>query len=112
MQARFRAAELSRDDATSWLEVVDAMQRELLRARDVAPVEEAEALRAMRAAGTTFPSLAPISLYRRHNRARPGTLSPGDTAPDVKLLTLDGAPMALRDALGGMPTLLCAGSVS
>lgn len=112
LQARFQAAELSRDNTFGWLEVVHTLQRELLRARNVPPVHEAAALRALRAAGTTFPALAPISLYRRHNRARPGTLAPGSVAPDVMLLTLDGAPLALRAALGGMPTLLCAGSVS
>jgi hypothetical protein len=91
----------------------------------VAPAREAAALRALRAATHTFPALASIPLYVRHQRARAGELAPGDAPPEVPLLTLDGAPTtllthaaALRAPPAGsplrapLPLILLAGSVS
>jgi len=99
MQARYRAAEASGDPQHGWLEETDALQRRLLRARGVSALDEAAALRAVRAASYTFPELASIPLYRRFQRARRGTLAPGDAAPDVPLLSLDGATSTLSLAL-------------
>ena len=120
-QAAYAAAE-ARDD-TDWMEVTDALQRRLLRDAGVPPEREAAALRALRAATYTYPALAAIPLYRRFQRARAGELSPGDAAPDVRLLTPSGAATTLlagaaacrvgADGIAApLPLLLCAGSVS
>ena len=114
-QALYAEAEASADPEHSWMEETDAMQRRLLRSRGIRPLEEAQALRAMRAAPYTFPELAAIPLYHRFQRARPGSLAVGDAAPDVALLTLGGGATSLVEALrlvGPVPVLLCAGSVS
>jgi hypothetical protein len=122
-QALYAAAEARQD--TDWMEVTDALQRRLLREAGVPPLSEAAALRALRAATHTYPALASIPLYVRHQRARAGELAPGPAAPDVPLLTLAGertsllaaaqqlrAPPAGSAARGPLPLLLCAGSVS
>jgi hypothetical protein len=97
------------------MEETEAMQRRLLRSRGVAPLMEAQALRALWAAPYTFPELASIPLYHRFQRARPGCLAVGDAAPDVALLALDGGRTSLVETLrlvAPLPVLLCAGSVS
>ena len=114
-QALYAAAEASDDPEAGWMEETEAMQRRLLRGRGVPPVMEAQALRALWAAPYTFPKLAAIPLYHRFQRARPGSLSVGDAAPDVALLSLDGGATSLVAALrqlAPLPVLLCAGSVS
>jgi len=115
MQQRYAAAEAGAEPGHGWMEETDAMQRRLLRERGVSARDEAEALRALRAATYTFPQLAGIPLYRRFQRARPGSLSAGCPAPDLPLLSLDGGDASLHSALRAlapMPVLLCAGSVS
>ena len=82
MQAAYGDAERGDGDG-DWLDVTDAMQRLRADAGGVPPERMAAALFA--AAGGLFPSLAPLSLYRRHNRAAAGTLREGDTPPDVPL---------------------------
>lgn len=123
-QAAYAAAEARED--TDWMEVTDALQRRVLRDIMLVPLHhEAAALRALRAATHTFPSLASIPLYVRHQRARAGCLAPGDAAPDVPLLHADGRATTLHAALaalrapadaqasrGPLPVLLMAGSVS
>ena len=106
------------------MEVTDALQRRLIRQAGVPAEREAAALRALRAATYTFPSLASIPIYRRFQRARAGTLAPGDAAPDVRVLTphdarattlLAGTAACRAPSDGGvepLPLLLCAGSVS
>jgi hypothetical protein len=123
-QAAYAAAEAAdADPAFGWMEVTDALQRRLLRERGVAPEHEAAALRALRAATYTFPALAAIPLYRRFQRARAGSLAPGDAPPDVPLLAGDGSRTMLlagvaaaRAPVDGraapLPLLVCAGSVS
>jgi len=113
LQAAYGVAE--RGDADGdWLDVTDALQRRLLAdTGGVAPERMAAALFALRAAGELFPSLAPLSLYRRHNRAAVGTLREGDAPPDVPLyLAADGAPTSLHAACAadGLPSLVVAGS--
>ena len=109
------AAGDQRGDADGdWLDVTDTLQRRLLAdTGGVAPERMAAALFALRAAGELFPSLAPLSLYRRHNRAAVGTLREGDAPPDVPLyLAADGAPTSLHAACAtdGRPSLVVAGS--
>jgi hypothetical protein len=124
VQARYASAEAGADDSVSWMEVTDALQRTLLRDAGVQPADEAAALRALRAAPHTFPALASIPLYHRFQRARAGTLAPGDAAPDVQLLTLEGDATTLLTATRAMrrvgrvgastllPLIVCAGSIS
>jgi hypothetical protein len=123
-QAAYAAAEAAdADPGYGWMEVTDALQRRLLRARGVPPEREAAALRALRAATYSFPALAAIPLYRRFQRARPGVLAPGDVPPDVPLLASDGSRTTLLAGVAAcrvpadgrqapLPLLLCAGSVS
>ena len=105
------------------MEVTDQLQRRLLRDAGVQPLQEADALRALRAATYTFPALASIPLYRHYQRARASDLRVGDAPPDVPMLTADGAPTTLlagaaaarapRDGRAApLPLLLAAGSVS
>jgi hypothetical protein len=47
---------------------------------------------AIRAAATLFPgdtALLHLASYRKYNRSKPGTLSVGDSFPDVPLYSLD-----------------------
>ena len=47
----------------------------------------------------------------RYDQRREGDLRPGDAAPDVELVALDGtAPVHLRDRIGGKPLVLVFGS--
>ena len=105
------------------MEVTDELQRRLICEASVPAERQAAALRAMRAATYTFPALASISLYRRFQRARAVDLAPGDAAPDVRLLTANGAATTLLagtaawrassdDIAAPLPMLLCAGSLS
>jgi len=116
-QAAYGAAESDRLD-TDWLEVTEELQRRVLHAEVAVPPERmAAALFAMRAASQLFPDdddVQQASLYVRHNRARFGTLQPGDALPDVPLYAPEpgGAEStSLRAACAGpAPTLLVAGS--
>ena len=124
MQAAYAAAEAdTADDTKDWMEVTDRLQRRLLREAGVPPLQEADALRALRAATYTFPALASIPLYRRYQRARAGDLLVGHAPPNVPRLTADGAATTLlagtaaarapRDGRAApLPLLLAAGSVS
>jgi hypothetical protein len=47
----------------------------------------------------------------RYDQRRQGDLKPGDKAPDVPLLALDGtSKVRLRDRMGGRPLVLIFGS--
>ncbi len=46
----------------------------------------------------------------RYDTRKEGTLVVGDRAPDVELLTTDGAPVHLLERLGAKPTVLILGS--
>jgi hypothetical protein len=46
----------------------------------------------------------------RYDIRSEGTLKPGDRAPDVQLLTLDGRRVHLKDRLGPRPVVLIFGS--
>ena len=112
VQAAYGEAERGDRDG-DWLDVTDALQRRLLAdVGGVAPAKMAAALHLLRAAGALWPELAPLSLYRRHNRAAAGALRAGDAPPDVPLFAADGAPTTLHAACGadGRPSLVVAGS--
>ena len=129
VQAEYGAVEddAAGADGSDWLAVTAALQERVLRAAGVPARPMEAALFALRGAAQLFPDdaeLQRISLYVRHNRARHGTLQPGDTLPDVPLFALDapadatdaadaagGARTSLRAACAGaQPTLLVAGS--
>jgi hypothetical protein len=46
----------------------------------------------------------------RYDSRREGDYKVGDRAPDVGLLSVDGAPVHLQDRLGSRPTVLIFGS--
>jgi len=47
----------------------------------------------------------------RYDQRKEGTLKPGDAAPDVALVSLDGkTPVRLSDRVGGKPLVLVFGS--
>jgi len=47
----------------------------------------------------------------RYDQRKEGTLKPGDTAPDVALVSLDGkTPVHLAERVGGKPLVLVFGS--
>ncbi len=121
-QAAYAAAEAGASDKQDWMAVTDALQRRLLRAAGVPPLQEAAALRCFRAATHTYPALASIPIYRRFQRARAGNLSAGDAAPDVPMLTLTGerttlltgtrAARTVAGAAALLPMIIAAGSLS
>jgi hypothetical protein len=47
----------------------------------------------------------------RYDQRQEGTLKPGDTAPDVTLISLDGkTPVRVSEQVGGKPLVLVFGS--
>jgi hypothetical protein len=47
----------------------------------------------------------------RYDRSKEGSLKPGDTAPDVTLVSLDGkTPVRVSEKVGGRPLVLIFGS--
>lgn len=101
---------------TDWIDLADALQRRLVHefGDDGDPDH---ALLMLRTAATRFPNdaeMAAISVYRRANRVRRGTLRVGDRLPDVALVDLHGAETTLWTASKrpGRPLFVIAGSWS
>jgi hypothetical protein len=125
-QSRFAAVE-DRLDA-DWLDLVELLQEQVVReamccaARcDACASAEAQrrGLLALRTAADRFPhdaDMRAISVYRRHNHARRGTLRAGDALPDCALVdAADGSATTLhawhaRYVHEGQPLLIIAGS--
>ena len=65
------------------------------------------------AAGAATYVIGPRNLVGmvRYDQRKKGTLKPGDAAPDVSLVSLDGTtPVALASKLGARPLVLVFGS--
>ena len=110
-QQRYREAESTSSDSTSWLEVTDELQRAVVREFNLDDDME-DALLCLRCATQIYPDLKGIPLYVLFNRAREGDLQVGDAAPDVPVVQLDGEEGRLFDGLPSTPTVLISGSYS
>mmetsp|Transcript_3420 Transcript_3420/g.8452 ORF Transcript_3420/g.8452 Transcript_3420/m.8452 type:complete len:241 (-) Transcript_3420:919-1641(-) len=114
-QRRYATAES--DWRTDWIVVTEQLQRDLVNEfGHVGAAAEASALNQLRTATHRYPSLRDIPLYIRHNRARAGTIVPGDVLPDAAVSDLNGKKSTLlrhHSALGGgVPTLMVSGSIT
>ena len=107
-QRRFKAVN-SRPDG--WLKVVEELQRQVAQEFKL---PEAMGLYYLRHAETFLPweEIKELSLYRKFNRCRDGSLQVGDRPPSVTLnRSGDLKPIELRSRLDPKrPTVLLAGS--
>jgi hypothetical protein len=108
-QKRYQEAEQT--SSSSWLDVTDQLQREIIREFHL-DEEMEDALLCLRCATQIYPDLKDIPLYVRHNRARDGDLQIGEPTPDVPVVQLDGQESQLFDGLKSSPTVLISGSYS
>jgi hypothetical protein len=108
-QKRYQEAE--QISSSSWLDVTDQLQREIIREFQLDDEME-DALLCLRCATQIYPDLKDIPLYVRYNRARSGDLKIGDSAPDVPVVQLDGKESQLFDGLKSSSTVLISGSYS
>ncbi|CAF1332586.1 unnamed protein product, partial [Adineta steineri] len=103
-QKRFHEAEQT-SSSTSWLDVADELQREVIREFHL-DEEMNDALLCLRCATQIYPDLKDIPLYTKYNRARDGDLQVGDIAPNVPVIHLDEQENQLFDGLKSSPTVL------
>jgi hypothetical protein len=108
-QQRYNEAE--KTSLTSWLDVTDELQRQIIRECHL-DEEMEDALLCLRCATQIYPDLNDIPLYVRYNRARDGDLQLGDIAPNVPVVQLDGQETQLFDGLKSSSTVLISGSYS
>jgi len=108
-QKRYEEAEQT--STSSWLDVTDQLQREIIREFHL-DEEMEDALLCLRCATQIYPDLKDIPLYVRHNRARDGDLQIGDITPNVPVVQIDGQESRLFDGLKTSPTVLISGSYS
>lgn len=110
-QQQYCQAEQSSASPSSWLDVTDQLQRQVIREFQLGE-EMDDALLCLRCATQLYPELRGIPLYVRYNRARAGDLNTGDLAPDVPVVNMDGQEGQLFNGLTEKPTVLIAGSYS
>jgi hypothetical protein len=108
-QQRYNEAE--KTSLTSWLDVTDELQRQIIREFHL-DEEMEDALLCLRCATQIYPDLKDIPLYVRYNRARDGDLQLGDIAPNFQVVQLDGQETQLFDGLKSSSTVLISGSYS
>ena len=108
-QKRYQEAE--RTSSSSWLDVTDQLQREIIREFQLDDEME-DALLCLRCATQIHPDLKDIPLYVRYNRARSGDLNIGNSTPNVPVVQLDGKESQLFDGLKSSSTVLISGSYS
>ena len=106
-----RCQQAERTSSSSWLDVTDQIQRQVIREFHLDD-EMDEALLCLRCATQIYPDFKEIPLYVRYNRARDGDLQIGDLAPDVPVVQIDGQESQLFDGLKSSPTVLISGSYS
>lgn len=115
-QKLYEAAERSAD--TDWMEVTGRLQQQVASEFGFKESEQNKmAVDTLRSARAQFaaedPSILDLAVYLKYNRARRGTISVGDTAPNVPLTYLDGLTKNLSDiVVPGRPLVLIAGSYS
>jgi len=103
IQEKFRVANQVRPDG--WLTIVPKVHRQLAKEFDIALAVVQEAL--MTAEKFVSTDIAnDISLYRKYNRCKDGSLEVGDAPPDVSLVRMDGEQTSLHDFMPPLPSLL------
>ncbi|CAF1337354.1 unnamed protein product [Rotaria sordida] len=111
-QKRYCEAEkTSTSSSSSWLNVTDELQRQIIREFNLDD-EMDDALLCLRCATQIYPDLKHIPLYVQYNRARDGNLQISDIAPNVPVIQLDGQESQLFDGLKSSSTVLIGGSYS
>lgn len=109
-QKRYFEAEKS--SSSSWLDVTDELQRQVIREFNL-DEEMNDALLCLRCATQIYPDLKSIPLYVQYNRARDGDLQIGDVAPNIPVVELDGKESQLFNGLDpSSSTVLISGSYS
>jgi len=108
-QKRYSDAE--KTSFSSWLDVTDELQRQIIREFNL-DEEMEDALLCLRCATQIYPDLKDIPLYVKYNRARDGDLQIGDIVPDVPIVQLNGQENQLFDGLKSSSTVLISGSYS
>lgn len=106
-----RYTEAEQTSTTSWLDITDELQRQVIREFNLDD-EMDEALLCFRCATQIYPDLKDIPLYVRYNRAKDGDLKIGDNVPNVPVVQLDGQECQLFDGLKSSSTVLIGGSYS
>ncbi|CAF1391172.1 unnamed protein product [Rotaria sordida] len=96
-QKRYCEAEkTSSSSSSSWLNVTDELQRQIIREFNLDD-EMDDALLCLRCATQIYPDLKHIPLYVQYNRARDGNLQISDIAPNVPVIQLDGQETHAQD---------------
>lgn len=106
-----RYADAEQSSSTSWLNVTDQLQRQVIREFNL-DEEMDDALLCLRCATQIYSDLKDIPLYVKYNRARDGDLQIGDSVPNVPVINLDGEEKQLFDELKSSSTVLISGSYS
>ena len=106
-----RYAEAENSSSSSWLDVTDQLQRQVIEEFQL-DEEMEQALFSLRCATQIYPDLKDIPLYVQHNRARNGDLQEGQLAPNVPIVQMNGEEGQLFDGLNSRPTVLISGSYS
>jgi hypothetical protein len=106
-----RYSEAEQTSTSSWLDVTDELQRQIIREFNL-DEDIDDALLCLRCATQIYPDLQNIPLYVQYNRARDGDLQVGDIAPNVPVVQLDGQENQLFDGLKSSSTVLISGSYS
>jgi len=104
-------SEAEKTSFSSWLDVTDQLQRQIIREFNL-DEEMEDALLCLRCATQIYPDLKDIPLYVKYNRARDGDLQIGDIVPDVPIVQLNGQENQLFDGLKSSSTVLISGSYS
>ena len=109
-QKQFSEAEQS--SSSSWLDVVNELQKQVIREFHLDEEMDA-ALLCLRCATQIYPDLKEIPLYTKYNRAIDGNLQLGDIMPNIPIVQLDGQEGQLFDGLKSpASTVLIGGSYS
>jgi hypothetical protein len=106
-----RYSEAEKTSLSSWLDVTDELQRQIIREFNL-DEEMEDALLCLRCATQIYPDLKHIPIYVKYNRARDGDLQIGDIVPNVPIVQLDGQENQLFDGLKSSSTVLISGSYS
>ncbi len=110
-QYQKRYSDAEKTSFSSWLDVTDELQRQIIREFNL-DEEMEDALLCLRCATQIYPDLKDIPLYIKYNRARDGDLQIGDIVPNVPIVQLDGQEKHLFDGLKSSSTVLISGSYS
>lgn len=120
VQAKFLRAEED-PELPDWMEIVLKLQEGIIRdflMEDLGIDRPSERLVAyglsmVRQGSTLYPELKAISMQKRHNRAKPCDVSPGQAVVDVLLMRLSGTTTTLKDLTSSLrPTVVISASIT